>query len=129
MEPGRANLELSDKTILVVEDEFFIAQDLREEIEGAGGRVIGPCPNVDAALRQLDIQTPDCAMIDINLGEGMSFALPHLLTDRHVPFVFLTGYDAAMIPEPFGKTPYIAKPPHRHAVIAALRDLCRPEPI
>ena len=33
------------------------------------------------------------AILDINLGGEMVFPLADLLRERHIPFVFATGYD------------------------------------
>ena len=38
---GRRLLPLEGKSVLIVEDDFLIAEDLRSMIENAGGRVLG----------------------------------------------------------------------------------------
>lgn len=90
---------LSSKRVLVVEDEYFLADDLAQALEGAGARVVGPVPTEEDALRILSSEPVDLAVIDINLQGKAGFLIADVLAARAIPFVFATGYDAAMIPE------------------------------
>jgi CheY-like chemotaxis protein len=53
--------------VLVVEDQFLIAMDLQHLLEQHGWRVLGPALAVEEALRLLDGETPDVALLDVNL--------------------------------------------------------------
>jgi DNA-binding NarL/FixJ family response regulator len=114
---------LSGRTILVVEDEYYLAMDIREGIEQAGGRVQGPCGDAATGLAELDRETPDCAVLDINLGQGPSFEIAEELTRRRVPFVFLTGYDAPAIPPGLAGVERIEKPADGDRVVDAVARL------
>ncbi len=115
--------DLSGTTVLVVEDEFYLAMDIRDAVEGAGGRVIGPCQDSSAVLSELRRQIPDCAVVDINLGNGASFEITEELQRRQVPFLFLTGYDAASIPPELARIERIEKPSEMHRVLEAITRL------
>ena len=52
----------------------------------------------------------DVVLIDINLGHGLSFDFARTLKAQTIPFVFLTGYDAAMLPEDLATSAYLSKP-------------------
>lgn len=97
---GAAQLDtrLKGVKVLVVEDEFYLAMDMKDGIEAAGGEVIGPCADLANTLSLIDRSMPDYGLIDINLGEGPSFEIAAELRQRSIPFAFLTGYDAASIP-------------------------------
>ena len=41
---------LAGRRVLVVEDEYFIADDLRHQLEACGAEVLGPVPRVGEAL-------------------------------------------------------------------------------
>ena len=56
------------KTVLIVEDEFLIAMDLKQVLEQHGWRVIGPVATVRGALRLLEDELPSVAVLDVNLG-------------------------------------------------------------
>jgi ActR/RegA family two-component response regulator len=114
--------DLEGTKVLVVEDEFYLAMDIKEAIEQAGGQVRGPCADVAAGLAELLRETPDCAVVDLNLGHGPSFEIAEELNRRSVPFVFLTGYDAASIPTGLAAVERIEKPADaRHVVEAVAR--------
>jgi len=110
--------------ILVVEDEYLIADDMRNALLDAGAEVLGPVPNV-AAAASLAAAEPrlDAAVLDINLGGAMVFELADTLKARAVPFVFATGYDDSAIPDRFAKVPRLEKPVKARSVLAALEPL------
>lgn len=110
---------LADCHILVVEDEYMLAEDLREELESAGAFVLGPAPDVDSALALLAVEPQiDGAILDINLSGQASFAVADELLRRKVPFVFTTGYDRHAIPDRYQHLPRCEKPTR----IAFIRD-------
>src|SRR5690242_15509080 len=89
---------LIGRKVLIVEDEYFIADDLVHQVTQAGARVVGPAATVEEALALLDEAPIDLAVLDINLRGNVDFALADALERRNVPFVFATGYDGATIP-------------------------------
>src|SRR5579884_2248299 len=75
---GGQPLLLSGKTILLVEDEYYIADDVRRTLNAAGAEVLGPFATLNRAGEAIDAGGFDCAVIDLNLhGES---ALP--IADR-----------------------------------------------
>jgi CheY-like chemotaxis protein len=87
--------------ILVLEDEYFLADDIVRELKKLGARIVGPLGDVEeaASLVEGDVAI-DAAVLDINLRNEMVFPLARTLRSRHVPFVFTTGYDkSALEPE------------------------------
>lgn len=113
----------TDTAVLVVEDEYLIADDLARDFASRGATVIGPFATLEGALASLDERRPDMAVLDINLRGDAVFPLADALTARHVPFVFATGYDEGAIPETFAHVPRYEKPVRSWVVLDALRDL------
>lgn len=108
---------LVGRRVLVVEDEYILAEDLREELESVGSEVLGPVPTVAEALELLRSEpAPDIAVVDINLQGEMAWPVADLLRDMGVPFIFATGYDAEAIPPAYADVTRAEKP-------VALRDL------
>lgn len=101
--------------VLIVEDDIFIAQDIREHLEGMDYFVSGVAYDADEALVQLAENSPDIVLLDINLGEGKDgIEIATIIRDQYqLPFVFLTSYasksvlDRAKPTRPMG---YIVKP-------------------
>ena len=90
---------LRDCRVLVVEDEFMLADELEMELLEAGAIVVGPAGTIEDAFALIRSgQKIDGVILDVSLRGEMSFPVADLLTERGVPFVFTTGYDASVIP-------------------------------
>jgi CheY-like chemotaxis protein len=97
--------------ILIVEDEYFIALDLANNLMAEGAIVLGPISSVEEALETIAGGAPiDWAVLDINLGGEMSYPVADALRERKVPFVFATGYEDATIPARYDHAPRRQKP-------------------
>ncbi|PEQ10564.1 hypothetical protein B2G71_21510 [Novosphingobium sp. PC22D] len=53
--------------VLVVEDEYFIADDLARALRDAGATVLGPVPNAEMARRIVSDSFVDLVLLDLNL--------------------------------------------------------------
>ena len=115
--------DLHGHSVLVIEDDFYLASDAARALRGAGAEVLGPCPTEEAARAALEVQRPSAAVVDINLGRGPSFKLAEALKDRGIPFVFTTGYDAEVIPAEFGAIERLQKPVQLRRIVAAVATL------
>lgn len=115
--------DLRGARVLILEDDFYLATDLQAILEAAGATVMGPFSDVEQARSALADARPDCAFVDVNLGQGPTFELPSALAELSVPFAFITGYDAGTIPAEFGAVRQIAKPVEDRWIAAAARDL------
>lgn len=90
------------RRVLVVEDEYLLAEDLRERLESQGAEVMGPVASVADALELLrDGPAPEAAILDINLQGEMVYPVADELRARGIPFLFATGYDPWAIPEAY----------------------------
>lgn len=84
---------MTEKRVLIVEDEILIGADLGLMLEDWGYRADGPHATVSAALAAIEANPPDIALLDVNLGrDETSFDAARALRDRDIPYVFLTGY-------------------------------------
>ncbi len=81
--------------ILIVEDEYLIAMELDGTLRAAGYRVIGPAPDIDAALELLKAERPDAAILDVDLGGRWVTPVAQMLHAMSVPFLLTSGYVAA----------------------------------
>lgn len=99
---------LAGMRILIVEDEFLLAEDLSQFFAGVGSTVLGPASGVAAARIHLD--HADAAVLDINLKDGTVFPIADELFLRGVPFVFFSGMEAGSLPERFRFVGSLPKP-------------------
>jgi len=119
-----ARRNLAGKRILVVEDEFFLADDLCRELQAIGAVVIGPVPTVQEALALAAVTpTLDAAVLDINLGGEMVFPVADKLMASSVPFVFTSGYDDTVGDKRFSQAPRFQKPTEFRVILDALHTI------
>lgn len=80
--------------ILVVEDEVFIAHDIKRILDSEGYTTFIDCFNVDMAIQFVLENRPDLVLIDINLGDrksGLDLA-EYLDKIVVIPYIFITSY-------------------------------------
>ncbi|WP_114946398.1 response regulator [Microvirga calopogonii] len=102
---------LRGRRILVVEDEYLMAEDLQFDLERAGAQVIGPVASVADALKMIAAEgNLDGAILDVNLRGEKAFPVADALRERGVPFVLATGYELWALPEAYKDVPRCDKP-------------------
>ena len=97
------------RNILILEDEYFEADDCAKIVKDAGFEVIGPFAFIDQVSDDA-IEATDGAILDVNLGGEMVYAILDRLCAKHIPIVLLTGYDRGFIPPRFASLPVFTKP-------------------
>jgi CheY-like chemotaxis protein len=116
------------RLVLVVEDEFLIAMDLELLLRRHGWRVLGPAATVAAALRLLrQGDTPDVALLDVNLRGELVTPVAEELRARGVPFMLASAYDrlgpaAAALAGALN----VGKPTDERRLLAALAQAATP---
>lgn len=112
------------KRILIVEDEYLIAQDLADEVQRLGFEVVGPVGRLDDAVDLVDRETGiDAAFLDVNLNGERVYAVADRLIARDVPVVLMTGYDESTIPDHYASIDSFTKPVTRGMLRSALATL------
>jgi DNA-binding response OmpR family regulator len=81
---------LTEKKILIVEDEAMIAFDL-EDVVMSRGATADVCLDVESALRKAEACDFDAAILDYNLGGHTVLPVADALQRKGVPFVFNTA--------------------------------------
>ncbi|HEY0300347.1 MAG TPA: response regulator [Rhizomicrobium sp.] len=120
-------LSLRGVRILIVEDNFVVADALKFLIEGYDGVVVGMAPNLERAFAALAAQPVDVAVLDINLNETSVVPLAEQMHAGGGRFVFLSGYgDLALLPEHLRDRPRLDKPVDAERLVQTLRDLVPP---
>jgi len=110
--------------ILIVEDLFIEANNLRLILDRAGYAVLPIAASFDEAIEILNKHKPDLALLDIYLnGEFTGVDFAKILASRQVPFVYLSAnsnrkvFLTAKATKPYG---FLVKPFRQRDVLAAL---------
>lgn len=77
---------LTDKPVLIVQDNIYLALDLGAAVEQLGGRVVGPAATATEALALLEKEQVAAALIDAELTDGASPIIT-ALAERRLPYV------------------------------------------
>ncbi|MBX2817927.1 MAG: response regulator transcription factor [Saprospiraceae bacterium] len=105
----------TDIRVLVVEDEPLIAEDIRETLDNIDFSISAVVYDSAGALEELSSNTPDIALLDVNLDSEMDgIQIAEIINEKYnIPFIYLTSYadrdtvDRAKKTHPMG---YIVKP-------------------
>lgn len=96
--------------VLIVEDEPFIAWDLAQAVESAGGIVIGPAATLAQALALIHVSILEGAILDVNLPDGHIGPVLDSLR-QHVAVVIHSGVGLPQeVRERFPQIPVYFKP-------------------
>ena len=118
------DLSLKGTRILIVEDNYVVADALRYLIDGYEGVVTAVVPSVELAMAALAEQPIDIAVLDINLRGASVVPLAEHLRANGIPFVFLTGYgDSAFLPDHLREQPRFDKPVQPERLVATIVEL------
>lgn len=119
-----ARTNLTDRRILVVEDDLTIAVLIEEVLQDLGCIVVGPVGKLDAALRLASDEVLDAAILDVTIRGGKIFPVADRLQARGIPFVLASGYGDWALPEAFRNQPRLTKPFRVKELKAQVQLLC-----
>jgi CheY-like chemotaxis protein len=118
-----SKVPLSGTCILMLEDDFWQAQDAFDLLEEAGAKVVTMTGSASVALDSLDRRPVDVALLDVNLMGHTSYDVARTLLQRGVPVMFLTGYEADILPDDLADTPVMTKPIQWSLLISQLKEM------
>lgn len=102
---------IAGKSVLLIEDSLIIALDAEDALRRLGAKSVATEATVPGAIAAIELEKPDLAVLDINLGDTTSFTIADRLADLNVPFLFATGYgEQARLPERLLDRPVLQKP-------------------
>lgn len=117
---------LRGRQVLIVEDEYFLAEDLAAYFHRVGAHVVGPAGTVADALRLVESREIDAAVLDVNLRGQRVYPVADLLQKKAVPFVFASGYGGELEPAAYADVPRCIKPVDFPTLAAVLADRMKP---
>ena len=114
--------------MLVVEDELLVAMDLELLLQRHGWRVLGPATTRGRGAPVAgEGQTPDVALLDVNLQGELVTPVAEQLRARGVPFVVASAYrDPGRMAAALAGAPAVGKPVDERRLISVLAQAVPP---
>ncbi|CAO3425198.1 response regulator [Azospirillum doebereinerae] len=107
--------------ILVVDDEFLVALLVEDVLQALGCEVIGPASRIPNAVSLAQKEPLDFAILDVNVAGEKIFPVAEILSERRIPFIFLTGYGRPGLDGRFPEAPVLQKPFREADLVSMLR--------
>lgn len=124
MQPAQIRLKL-----LIVEDEYLIADQVAKFFAERGAEVIGFAPTARKAQEIIGRSDPfDVAILDVKLVDGDVSTIADLVRNAGAKLVFYTGTDLQKLPERFRKATVVAKPADVAVLYASTIKACHQPP-
>lgn len=113
--------------ILVVEDWWVVAEELRARLERLKCSVVGPVPTLQKGVRLAETESLDGAILDVDLNGNRVYPVAEVLRKRGIPFLFATGFDSPHVSGQYSDVLQLRKPYSFEELEAAVRAVFRPE--
>lgn len=122
--PGSVQ-QRSPRRVLVMQDDFFLSDEICTALEEAKFEVMGP---FEAWSADLDIaleQRPDAALFDMKMDRDKAKGVLARLDSLSIPLVMATGHPHAKEAEQLANCSVVEKPRSVSKVIAAVKSALR----
>ncbi len=118
-------ISLSGVRILVVEDNYVLADATRSLLTRCDGTVTAIASTVTQAFAALDASGADVAVLDVNLNGTSIVTLAERLRAAGIPFLFMTGFgdDPDLLPAHLREYPRLEKPVEAERLVGVLAGL------
>jgi DNA-binding response OmpR family regulator len=113
----------SQRRVLVVEDEWLIANELEQDLNEAGFSIVGPVGSVERALEAIEAGRIDAAVLDVRLQSEDSYPVAERLQERHIPFLFITGHSSGEIADRYRRHACLQKPFSSRGLLEAVAGI------
>jgi DNA-binding NtrC family response regulator len=119
---------LKGLSVLVVEDDFFVATELAALLRDAGAAVVHSCRTIGEATAILNNCDPAVAILDVRIGCENIAPVAHKLSQRGTPFLFYTGQVGGdRLMAEWAERPILSKPSSWQQIVGALAGLLQQE--
>jgi DNA-binding response OmpR family regulator len=119
-----AGVVLDGASVLIVEDEFIIAEYARDVLTDCAAEVAVATDLVEARAI-VDAQTRiDAAILNVKLAGRLSYSLAERLIEARIPFAFASGFDHLKLRvDGFGSVAWLPKPYTPRRLLAVVAGL------
>lgn len=113
-------ISLEGARVLVLEDEFYLADDLARALREKGAEPVGPVSSVKQAEELVAREHLDGAILDLNVHGEMASDFVQRLAAARLPCLIVSGYGEDALPESVSHLPRLEKPVSPSSVLESL---------
>lgn len=114
---------MSGLRVLIIEDEPLIQMLWESVVELSDLEIADIIEDVNQALRRIEYDDFDCAILDVNLHGIDSSAVAARLKQRSIPTIVSTGYKSTDLSDDFAGLPIVYKPFSMEATADMLKNI------
>lgn len=114
-------LDVRKPIVLYAEDQAIVSFTIGEVLAEEGFSVAGPFGTCAEIANYLVHDTPDCALMDVQLSDGRGDVQIDELRRRGVPIVILSGHPEHSTTVTFKYDAWLSKPPRFEELVQTLR--------
>jgi DNA-binding response OmpR family regulator len=107
--------------ILILEDDPFIASDLQTILEDEGHEIVGVFGSLAETYEHIEDDF-DYALLDVDVVGGKSFGVANALTERHIPFAFVSASSPGDLPHSLRQVAFIPKPFEERVILQSIHE-------
>lgn len=96
--------------LLIIDDEWLIADSIERTLLAAGHIVAGSCGSLEQALELVKCAEYDLVVLDANLRGASSVPIAVELQMRGIPFIITSGYGSGQRAPELAAAPFLRKP-------------------
>lgn len=100
---------------------------IEDTLADIGCEIVATATNLTEAMTKVTEIECDVIMLDVNLSGTQTFKFAESLCERHLPFIFSTGYGIAGIPPHLHHVPVLQKPFQESDLREMLHDVLNAE--
>lgn len=110
--------------ILVLDDEWLVAEQYTNSLIGAGCSVVGPFHDLKGAFEAVEEAELDFAVVDFNIDGDDATPLLDLLEKRKIPFLVVSGYGSGFdLPRDVRAHEFLPKPASPAAMLSRVAQV------
>lgn len=112
--------------VLIVEDNWSVAEELRRKLAGAGFDVVGMAAAGRDAFALAEEERPDVALVDVDLKDNIDgTTVGELLAERGVAIIYLTAFVELALREGRGHAVDVLGKPYKDRELFAALEKAR----
>lgn len=116
---------IAGSCILILDDEWMVAEHHAQIVLGAGAKVAGPVYTVESACRMIEREQIDLAIVDSDIAGETSEPVIKALEERGIPVLIVSGFGSRVKLPPLENANFLPKPVSPASMLSRVAAMLR----